>query len=343
MHEQKYSVNQHLLETILVWVKSGEIAIPEIQRPFVWDAVQVRDLMDSLYQGYPVGYLIAWRNPTVRLKDGTRSEGKKILIDGQQRVTALMAAVLGHYVLTKDYQRVRIRIAFHPQDERFEVCNSAIEKDSAWIPEIAPLVNGERGLIKSVRDYCVTNPDCDPDQIEAAIANLMQISKKQIGFIELAADLDIETVTEIFIRINSKGVVLSQADFAMSKIAASEQHGGPTLRKAIDYFCHLAVAPEFYHTIVDVDQAFASTDLFRKMAWMRQENDELYDPAYTDMLRVPSHPSSNAAACRIWSVCCQGAILRPGSTKKTLLLRPSNACRLGWSASSTKHTLNASS
>jgi hypothetical protein len=286
MQEQKYSVNQHLLETILVWVKSGEIAIPEIQRPFVWDAVQVRDLMDSLYQGYPVGYLIAWRNPTVRLKDGTRSEGKKILIDGQQRVTALMAAVLGHYVLTKDYQRVRIRIAFHPRDERFEVCNSAIEKDSAWIPEIAPLVNGESGLIKSVRDYCVANPDCDPDQIEAAITNLMHISKKQIGFIELAADLDIETVTEIFIRINSKGVVLSQADFAMSKIAASEQHGGPTLRKTIDYFCHLAVAPEFYHTIVDVDQAFASTDLFRKMAWMRQENDELYDPAYTDMLRV---------------------------------------------------------
>src|SRR6266851_4056822 len=103
MQEQKYSVNQHLLETILVWVKSGEIAIPEIQRPFVWDAVQVRDLMDSLYQGYPVGYLIAWRNPTVRLKDGTRSEGKRILIDGQQRVTALMAAVLGYYVLTKDY------------------------------------------------------------------------------------------------------------------------------------------------------------------------------------------------------------------------------------------------
>jgi len=100
MQEQKYSVNQHLIETILVWVKSGEVAIPEIQRPFVWDAVQVRDLMDSLYQGYPVGYLIAWRNPNVRLKDGTRSEGKKILIDGQQRVAALMAAVLGYPVLT---------------------------------------------------------------------------------------------------------------------------------------------------------------------------------------------------------------------------------------------------
>ena len=79
---QKYSVNQHLIETLLSWVKSGEIAIPEIQRPFVWDSSKVRDLMDSLYQGFPVGYVIAWRNPNVRLKDGSLSEGKKILIDG---------------------------------------------------------------------------------------------------------------------------------------------------------------------------------------------------------------------------------------------------------------------
>ena len=72
---QKYSVNQHLIETLLTWVKSGEIAIPEIQRPFVWDSSKVRDLMDSLYQGFPVGYVIAWRNPNVRLKDGSMSEG----------------------------------------------------------------------------------------------------------------------------------------------------------------------------------------------------------------------------------------------------------------------------
>ncbi len=98
---QKYSVNQHLIETLLTWVKSGEIAIPEIQRPFVWDSSKVRDLMDSLYQGYPVGYVIAWKNPNVRLKDGTLSAGKKILIDGQQRVTALTAAILGHYVINK--------------------------------------------------------------------------------------------------------------------------------------------------------------------------------------------------------------------------------------------------
>jgi len=123
---QKYAVNQQLIETLLAWVNSGEIAIPEIQRPFVWDSSKVRDLMDSLYQGYPIGYVIAWRNPNVRLKDGSLSEGKKILIDGQQRVTALTAAILGQYVINKTYERVKIKIAFHPIDERFEVQNPAI-------------------------------------------------------------------------------------------------------------------------------------------------------------------------------------------------------------------------
>jgi uncharacterized protein with ParB-like and HNH nuclease domain len=126
---QKYSVNQHLISNLLAWVRSGEIAIPEIQRPFVWDATKVRDLMDSLYQGYPIGYVIAWRNPNVRLKDGTLSDGKKILIDGQQRVTALTAAILGEYVIDKTYQRIKIKIAFNPIQEKFEVMNPAITKD----------------------------------------------------------------------------------------------------------------------------------------------------------------------------------------------------------------------
>ena len=128
---QKYSVNQHLIETLLSWVKSGEIAIPEIQRPFVWDASKVRDLLDSLYQGFPVGYIIIWKNPDVRLKDGSISSGKKVLIDGQQRITALSAALVGQEVVNKDYRTVRIRIAFNPMKERFEVTNPAIEKDKA--------------------------------------------------------------------------------------------------------------------------------------------------------------------------------------------------------------------
>lgn len=286
MKTQKYAVNQHLIENILSWVKTGEIAIPEIQRPFVWSASKVRDLMDSLYQGYPVGYLIAWRNPNVKLKDGTTSDGKKILIDGQQRVTALSAAILGHYVIDKEYRRVRIRIAFHPLKETFEVLNPAIEKDQSWIPDIAVVLSGDQGLLGIIRSYIDTNPGADERHVENAITNLTNISKKQVGLIELDSDLDIETVTEIFIRINAKGVVLSQADFAMSKIASNEQYGGSTLRKCIDYFCHLAVAPEFYAHIEDVDKDFCQTPFFPKMSWLKAENDDLYDPHYTDMLRV---------------------------------------------------------
>jgi uncharacterized protein with ParB-like and HNH nuclease domain len=132
MSTQRYSVTPHPIKTLLIYIKSGEIAIPERQRPFVWEATKVRNLLDSLYQGYPIGYLITWRNPTVKLKDGTPSAGKRILIDGQQRVTALMAALLAREVLTKDYETVRIRIAFHPLEEKFEVSNPAIRKNSAW-------------------------------------------------------------------------------------------------------------------------------------------------------------------------------------------------------------------
>ncbi|MGY1489336.1 GmrSD restriction endonuclease domain-containing protein [Methylobacillus pratensis] len=286
MMSQKYSVNQHLIETVLSWVKSGEVAIPEIQRPFVWDASKVRDLMDSLYQGFPVGYVIAWRNPTVKLKDGSLAEGKKVLIDGQQRVTALTAAITGQQVVNQNYQCVRIRIAFHPIEERFEVSNPAIEKDKAWFPDIAPIVNGELKVHKVGRDYLEFNPDVDEDLLYDRLDKLCEITKKQIGLIELAADLDIETVTEIFIRINSKGVVLSQADFAMSKIAANEEFNGNMLRKAIDYFCHLSIAPEFYTQIENNDKAFVQSDYFRAMRWLRSENDDLYDPSYSDMLRV---------------------------------------------------------
>ena len=286
MQTQKYSVNQHLIETLLVWVKSGEIAIPEIQRPFVWDASKVRDLMDSLYQGYPVGYVITWRNPNVRLKDGSTAEGKKVLIDGQQRITALTAAILGDYVVNKEYKRIRIKIAFNPIEEKFDVQTPVILKDKTWIPDISEVLNGTVNSFGYINTYLQNNPDVDQDKVVEAINNLFNLTKKQIGLIDLAGDLDIETVTEIFIRINSKGVVLSQADFAMSKIAANDNYGGQELRKAIDYFSHLAVAPEFYQFIKDNDAEFAKTDYFQKMAWLRSENEDLYDPSYTDVLRV---------------------------------------------------------
>ncbi len=286
MATQRYTVTPHPIETLLTWVKSGEIAIPEIQRPFVWDAIKVRNLLDSLFQGYPVGYLIAWRNPTVKLKDGTHSAGKRILIDGQQRVTALMAALLGREVLTKDYDTVRIRIAFHPLEQKFEVSNPAIQKNPAWIPDVSEVFAPDAKLLAITLAYSKANPDVEANALFGTLERLRMIIHNHVGVIELAEDLDIETVTEIFIRVNSAGAELSQADFAMSKIAVNETYGGNILRKAIDYFCHMAVAPEFYGRIQKGDPGFASSEFFPKMAWLKDVNDDIYDPSYTDMLRV---------------------------------------------------------
>jgi hypothetical protein len=286
MSTQRYSVTPHPIETLLTWVKSGEIAIPEIQRPFVWEATKVRNLLDSLYQGYPVGYLIAWRNPTVKLKDGSTSAGKRILIDGQQRVTALMASLLGQEVLTDDYETVHIRIAFNPQTETFEVANPAIRKDAAWIPDVAKVFEPAASLFQLVSAYCAANAGCSQDTVFKVIERLRGIIHNHVGIIELADDLDIETVTEIFIRVNSAGSPLSQADFAMSKIAVNMTYGGNMLRKAIDYFCHLAIAPDFLPKIKKGDAEFVGSEFFDKMKWVADVNDDIYDPTYTDMLRV---------------------------------------------------------
>ena len=283
---QRYSITPHPIETLLTWVKSGEIAIPEIERPFVWEASKVRDLLDSLYKGFPVGYLIAWKNPNVKLKDGTMSVGKRILIDGQQRVTSLMAGLLGREVLTKDYATVRIRIAFHPLDEKFEVSNPAIAKNAAWITDLATVFTPEADLIDLTDDYSAKNPGANRKQVGKVLQKLRMIANNHVGLIELAEDLDIETVTEIFIRVNSAGAELSQADFVMSKIAANETYGGNMLRKAIDYFCRLTVAPEFASVIEKNDTRFAASAFFPKMRWLKDVNDDIYDPSYTDMLRV---------------------------------------------------------
>lgn len=286
MQIQKYAVNQYPIQTLLSWVNTNEIAIPEIQRPFVWNATKVRDFLDSLYKGYPVGYLILWRNPKVRLKTGKSSEGKRILIDGQQRMTALMAALLGREVINQDYEKVRIRIAFNPLEKRFEVSNPAIQKNSIWIGDIYEIFSPDFKIWDYVNNYCTKNDGIKQDSVFECLGTLLGIINNPVGVIELNSDLSIETVTEIFIRINSQGVELSQADFAMSKIAVNESYGGNDLRKAIDYFCHLAVHPEFYDKIRKVDSEFTKSDFFQKMSWLKNEADDIYDPSYTDMLRV---------------------------------------------------------
>lgn len=284
----QYEVNNSSIQTLLSWIRSGEIAIPEIQRPFVWDSTKVRDLIDSLYAGFPVGYIIVWKNPDVRLKDGTISSGKKILIDGQQRITALQAAIVGEPVVGSNYRKKRIKIAFHPLEQRFEVANPAIEKDGAWISDIAPLYQPGFDSFNFVIDYCIKNQldNSKRSAVNDVLTKLQQIQNNSIGVIELSHQLDIAQVTEIFIRINSKGVVLSQADFAMSKISSDDCYGGNQIRKTMDYFCHLMQKPEDFEAIRQNDTEFADSEDFSKIKWIIDEHEDIYIPEYTDVLRV---------------------------------------------------------
>ena len=285
----KYDVNNCAVSSLLASIKAEEIAIPEIQRPFVWDSTKVRDLIDSLYNGFPVGYIIVWQNPDVKLKDGRISQGKKVLIDGQQRITALTAAIVGNEVINSNYKRVPIRIAFNPLEEKFEVLNPAIQKDSIWIPDISKVFDGSFNAFGFVHEYSQANNITDWEQqkkLSDIITKLMSIQNNNLGMITLSHELDIDTVTEIFIRINSKGVVLSQADFAMSKISSNENYGGNYIRKMVDYFCHLKQEPTDYVDIKKNDAEFAKTIEFASIEWVAKETEDLYIPDYTDVLRV---------------------------------------------------------
>ena len=291
---EKYNPNSLSVSAILGLIASGDIAIPEIQRPFVWKKTQVRDLLDSLYKGYPTGYLIIWKNPNVKLKDGSVSAGKKILIDGQQRVTALMTAIAGIPVVNANYKKERIKIAFNPFEalsgdkdaEIFAVQDQSHLKGKKWIPDVAEIFKNNFSVFSFIMKYCSDNPDMDPETLDKILTNLRSIGNRLIGVIELSENLDIDIVTDIFIRINSKGTALSQGDFVMSKIAADESFGGNMLRKAIDYFAHLCVDPTFYDYIKENDVDFVQSEYMSKLAWLRNDKETVYDPECDDILRV---------------------------------------------------------
>lgn len=294
MDKQKYNNYPLAISQILGLIDANDIAIPEIQRPFVWRKSQVRDLMDSLYKGYPTGYIIIWKNPAVKLKDGTMSQGKKVLIDGQQRITALMTAIAGKSIIFDDYSEGRVKISFDPfaalsentDAEIFAVQTPAHVKSKRWIPDIADIFKNDFSSFKFISKYVEDNPDMDQEELHNVLESLKNLQHCNIGVIELDASLDIDIVTDIFIRINSKGTALSQGDFVMSKIAADEQHGGNSLRKVIDYFAHLCKDGTFYNKIKENDKEFASTPYFSKLEWLKDDKETVYDPECDDVLRV---------------------------------------------------------
>lgn len=297
MEGEKFTNTSITIKGLLGLIEAKDIAIPEIQRPFVWKSSQVRDLIDSLYKGYPTGYIILWKNPNVKLKDGTISSGKKVIIDGQQRITVLMTAIAAQKIFNSEFKETRVKIAFNPfaalefqngdsEAEIFAVQTPAHLKSKHWIPDISEIFSTKFSSWTFIPQYIEQNPEMSGDNLQKVINQIKGIESTQIGVIELSEKLDIDVVTDIFIRINSKGTPLSQGDFVMSKMAADEIHGGNTLRKIIDYFSHLSVVPTYYEYIKNNDTNFSATPYLQKLAWLADDKETVYDPSCDDVIRV---------------------------------------------------------
>jgi hypothetical protein len=207
-------------------IKRGAVALPDIQRPFVWPASKVRDLLDSMYKGFPVGYLLFWEtgaDPGARqIGVGDKQTVPALLIvDGQQRLTSLYAVITGSKIVREDYTEARIRIAFRPTDATFAVADAAIEKDPEFIADISELwVPGnyrvaERAFLARLaakRDL----DEAERDRLSEALDRVRDLTDYPFKAVELGATVDEEQVAEVFVRINSEGVLLSQADFILT-------------------------------------------------------------------------------------------------------------------------------
>lgn len=236
------------LEGLLHFIDLGDIALPDIQRPFVWTNAKVRDLFDSMYRGFPVGYFLFWENATdtgiKQIGVGTKQyhQASRLVVDGQQRLTSLYAVFRGQKVLDANYKERRIEIAFRPRDGKFEVTDAAIRKDAEWIPDISELwASGKasyglvKGFLKQIAGKMVLT-DEEEDRIAHNLDRLFDLRKYPFTALEIASSVDEEQVADIFVRINSKGVPLNQADFILTLLSVFWEKG----RRELETFCHAA-------------------------------------------------------------------------------------------------------
>src|ERR1700693_6311661 len=147
------------LAGLLHYLDIGDIGLPDIQRPFVWSNAKVRDLFDSMYRGFPVGYFLFWENAQTN-GDKQIGIGKKqhtvasrLIVDGQQRLTSLYAVFRGKKVLDDDYRERQIEIAFRPRDGRFDVADVAIRRDPEWIANISELWVSGKSSYQMVKGF----------------------------------------------------------------------------------------------------------------------------------------------------------------------------------------------
>jgi hypothetical protein len=239
------------LSGLLHYIEIGDIGLPDIQRPFVWSNAKVRDLFDSMYRGFPVGYFLFWENANAAGAKPIGIEGKqhkipnRLIVDGQQRLTSLYAVFRGRTVLDDNYAERRIEVSFRPRDGKFEVADAATRNDPEWIPNISDLwASGlsSRRLVNGFIERLRTKKPIDEateDQISHNIDRLFDIRNYPFTALEIAPSVDEEQVADIFVRINSEGVRLNQADFILTLMSVFWDEGRATL----EHFCRAARQP----------------------------------------------------------------------------------------------------
>ena len=216
-------------------IKQGEVALPDIQRPFVWGASKVRDLLDSMYKGFPVGFLMFWETGA---EAGARQIGvdakqkvpRMLVVDGQQRLTSLYTVMTGSKVVRDDYSEGRVRIAFRPADAMFAVADAATDKDPEFIPDISALwVPGERkNVVRAFLRRLEAKrelSEAETDRLDEAIDRVHDLRDYPFKAVELASAVEEEQVAEVFVRINSEGVTLNQADFILTLMSVFWEKG----------------------------------------------------------------------------------------------------------------------
>jgi len=233
-----YTLNK-LLEDIAL----GEIGLPDIQRPFVWLNSKVRDLFDSMYRGYPIGYVLFWANS---LSGGDRQIGtntkqapsRLLIVDGQQRLTSLYAVLKGIPVIREDFSQGRIQIAYHPATQKFEVADAATKNDPEWLADISLLWSKEtsrnkvvKGYMQRLHDYRDSDDSKPPlsedeeEKLTESIDQLYDLQNYPITALELSATVTEEQVADVFVRINSTGTKLDQADFILTLMSVFWDEG----------------------------------------------------------------------------------------------------------------------
>ncbi len=266
MSQTLFKKIDYTLEGLLYGVESGEIGLPDIQRPFVWSAARVRDLFDSMFKGFPVGFLLFWANDELVGTKAIGVEAKQrvprlLIVDGQQRMTSLYAVLRGIPVMNADYREQRIHIAFRPRDGRFEVADAAIRKDPEFIPDLSELWSwsGSYGAIDDFLSKLGTSREISSDEKDAiahSIDGVFDLKKYPFTALEIASSVDEEQVADIFVRINSEGVKLNQADFSLTLLSVFWDTG----RADLEQFCRASrvadagPSPFNYHLRPEPDQ-----------------------------------------------------------------------------------------